>query len=69
MFLSVGDLKVLSHPLHEMIFESSFDHLMEKIRRQELVDVSAWKMCCEWLVDDMKGWSTTGRGRCDVDIQ
>jgi hypothetical protein len=50
----MDDLEILTHPLHEMILECSFDHLVEKIGRQEFVDIGAWKMCREWLVEDTK---------------
>jgi hypothetical protein len=60
---SVDNLEVLTHPVHEMVLKCSLDHLMEKVRRQEFMDVGAWKVCREWLENnDQKG----GRAPSDV---
>lgn len=32
-FFPKGDLKIPSHPIHKMVFECAFDHLMQKIGR------------------------------------
>jgi hypothetical protein len=40
---------VLPDPLHKMVFESPFDDLMEKIRRDQLVDIGAWEVIGEGL--------------------
>jgi hypothetical protein len=36
--------QVINHPLNEVIFEGSFDDLVEKIGRKELVNVSTGKV-------------------------
>jgi hypothetical protein len=41
--------KILVNPHDNVIFECAFDHLMEQIRRQELMDVSSRKVVCKWL--------------------
>ena len=50
MSLSMNALKVLAYPLYEVVFECTFDDLVEEIRRQELIDVGSWEMCGERLV-------------------
>ena len=41
--------KELFHPGNKMIFECSFDDLVEKIRHNKLMDVSTWKIISKWL--------------------
>jgi hypothetical protein len=50
---SVDALKILTHPLNEMILEGPFDDLMEKIRGEDFMDVCARKVCCERLQEDI----------------
>jgi hypothetical protein len=42
-----------------MVFEGPFNHLMQKVAREQFVDVGAWKMGCERLdrfIQVSKGW-------------
>ena len=41
--------KILVNPHDNMILEHAFDHLMEQIRHQELMDVSPRKSVSKWL--------------------
>jgi hypothetical protein len=41
--------EVLLKPCDEMIFECPLDDLVEKIGRQQLMDVGIWKVVCERL--------------------
>ena len=45
---------LFSHIVHDlgdqMVFEGAFYYLVQKIGRQQFVDVSPWKMVCERLV-------------------
>jgi hypothetical protein len=47
--LAVMSLNVFLHPVDEMILECPLDNLMEDIRGQEFMDISAGKAICEWL--------------------
>ncbi|PSR72190.1 hypothetical protein PHLCEN_2v11929 [Hermanssonia centrifuga] len=35
--------QILSYPSDKMIFECAFDHLMQDIRQQKLMDISTWE--------------------------
>ena len=39
----------LSDPINNVIFESTFDDLVEEVRGYHFKNVCLWKMCCEWL--------------------
>ena len=43
-------LEVLSYPFYKVVFECTFDDLVEEIWRQELIDIGSWEMCGERLV-------------------
>jgi hypothetical protein len=45
----VNNEKVLSDPFYQMVFEGSFDELVQEIRCQEFMNVSACKGVSEWL--------------------
>lgn len=42
-------IKVVKHPFEEMIFESPFDHLVQQVRGEKLMDVGAREVFCEGL--------------------
>ena len=42
-------LKVLGNPSDEVIFKDTFDYLVKKIEGQHFVNISIWKVICEWL--------------------
>lgn len=42
-------LQIFTHPRHEMIFEGSFDDLVEEIRGEDLVNVGSWEVKGERL--------------------
>ena len=44
-----GEANVLLHPVDEMVLECPLYQLMQDIGRQQLVDVRAREMMCEWL--------------------
>ncbi len=46
----MGENEVLFDPGDNVIFESPFDDLMQKIRREKFVDVRTGKICSERLV-------------------
>jgi len=41
--------KIFLYPCDEMIFKSSFDYLMKEVRRDELINICAWKIVRERL--------------------
>jgi hypothetical protein len=45
-------LKVLAHPLDEVVFEYTFDELVEEVRSYQFVDVRTREMLSEWLGGD-----------------
>jgi hypothetical protein len=59
--LSVQLNQIFIHPHHNVVLERSFDHLMEEIRRQELVNVGTWETVCEWLSRCVQGEEGTFR--------
>jgi len=42
-------LKVLAHPLNKVVFEYTFDELVEEVRGYQLMDVCVGEMLSEWL--------------------
>ena len=43
--------EILPHPGHEVILESAFDYLVQKIWRNKFIDVCARECICKWLED------------------
>lgn len=41
--------KVFLDPTDNMVFECSFDYLVEEIRGQKLMNIRKRKVCSEWL--------------------
>lgn len=42
-------LKVLANPLNKVVFEYTFDELVEEVRGYQFVDVCAGEMLGKWL--------------------
>lgn len=42
--LSMLDHKILTYPCYEVILKGSFDHLVQQIRRDHLIDVAMWEV-------------------------
>ena len=47
-----------SNPGDKVVLEDSFDDLMKKISGEELMDVSAREVVCEWLSNQNNGVSS-----------
>ena len=47
--LSLSNFKVVDYPLNQVIFEYTFDELMEEVRGDELIDVGIRKVLGKWL--------------------
>jgi hypothetical protein len=45
----VYGLEVLCYPINEMVFEGPFNELVEKVKRQQLMNVSSGEVISEWL--------------------
>ncbi|KAF8223184.1 hypothetical protein L208DRAFT_1412282, partial [Tricholoma matsutake] len=43
---TVGNMQVVGHPSYQMIFEDSFDELVQKVRCKEFMDIHSWKPMC-----------------------
>jgi hypothetical protein len=41
---------VVHNPGNQMVLKCTFDDLVQKVRRQQLMDVGPRKMGCEWLI-------------------
>ena len=54
MSFPVFAFKVLTGPLDEMVLEHTLDNLVEDIRGDQLVDVCAREVICEWLAKQVK---------------
>ena len=53
------DYKILLYPCYQMIFKGSFDNLMKKVGRDELINICTWKVICERLCEiklDLAMW-------------
>ena len=48
---SVAMIKVLRHPVNQVVLENTLGDLMQKIRCNELVDVRPWKTNSVWLAN------------------
>ena len=58
--------KVLAHPLNEVVFEYTFDELVEEVWSYQFVDVCTREMFSEWLGGVVRV-STSGKtGRLDL---
>lgn len=42
-------IEVLANPGNKVVLECSFNNLMQKVTRDELVDISAWEIMCKRL--------------------
>ena len=43
-------LEEILNPCDEVVLECTLDDLVERVRGEEFINVSAWKVCCEGLV-------------------
>lgn len=43
-------LKILTHPLNKVVFENTFDQLVQQISRDEFEYVSSWEVWGVWLI-------------------
>jgi hypothetical protein len=48
-------VQVVSYPSHEVIFEGSFDKLVQKVRCKKFVTVYSWKSMSERLMRCISG--------------
>ena len=53
-------LEVLMNPHHDVILESTFYHLVEKIRGNQLMDVCTGKSICKRLQNKSETWGGNG---------
>jgi hypothetical protein len=47
---AMGDMQVVSHPSYQMIFEDSFDELVQKVRCKKFVDVCKGNLTDLWRI-------------------
>jgi hypothetical protein len=53
--LAMSYVQVVSHPSHKVIFEGSFDKLVQKVRCKKFVNVGSWKSMSERLMKCVSG--------------
>ena len=50
---TVYEDEILTNPGDNVVLKRALDDLVEEIRAQQFVDISAGKSCCEWLYCDV----------------